>query len=161
MQTEGCDIDNFRSTTGYIFQIGGAAVSWKSKRHDYVAQSTAEAEYMALASTAQEAVWMRELNADMKNKQNGPTAVFEDIMNELFSWQRTLNFMEELKKYHCIRQQVTTKSVKIKYCHTEDKVADTLAKGLTSQKFERLRRLCIRNEPASEECESMTLTDRQ
>ena len=45
----GGDFDNYRSTTGYIFQIGGTAVSWKSRKQDCVALYTAEAEYMALA----------------------------------------------------------------------------------------------------------------
>ena len=48
------DVTDRRSTSGYIFQIGGTAVSWRSKKQSCVALSTAEAEYMALASAAQE-----------------------------------------------------------------------------------------------------------
>ena len=58
--------------------MGGVAVTWKSKKQDCVALSTAEAEYMPLACTAQEAVWMRELNTDMNNKLNGPSTIYED-----------------------------------------------------------------------------------
>ena len=50
------DLDDRKSTSGYIFHTGGAAVSWKSKKQSSVALSTAEAEYMALASAAQEAL---------------------------------------------------------------------------------------------------------
>ena len=50
----GGDIDDRKSTSGYLFQIGGTAVSWRSKKQTCVALSTAEAEYMALASAAQE-----------------------------------------------------------------------------------------------------------
>uniref|UniRef100_A0A1X7SFX4 Reverse transcriptase Ty1/copia-type domain-containing protein n=1 Tax=Amphimedon queenslandica TaxID=400682 RepID=A0A1X7SFX4_AMPQE len=162
----GGDVDNYRSTTGYIFQIGGVAVSWKSKRQDCVALSTAEAEYMALASTAQEAVWMRELNADMNNKPNGPTTIFEDNQSAI-SMAKNPQFHGRAKhigiKYHFIREQVSTESVQIKYCRTEDMVADIFTKGLTHEKFERLRSLCgIHNQPASEkECGSMALADRQ
>ncbi|XP_064403839.1 uncharacterized protein LOC135349261 [Halichondria panicea] len=46
------DCNDYKSTTGYMFQIGGTAVTWKSKKQSCVALSTAEA---ALASTAQEA----------------------------------------------------------------------------------------------------------
>ena len=38
-------------------------VSWRSKKQTCVALSTAEAEYMALASAGQEAVWMRLLTS--------------------------------------------------------------------------------------------------
>jgi len=41
--------------------MGGAAISWRSKKQGCVAISTAKAECMALASTAQEAIWLRQL----------------------------------------------------------------------------------------------------
>ena len=46
------DIDDHKSTSGYLFQVSGAAVSWRSKRQSCVALSTAEAEYMVLSSAA-------------------------------------------------------------------------------------------------------------
>ncbi len=52
-------MDDRKSTSGYLFQISGGAVSWRSKKQTCVALSTAEAEYVALASAAQEALWMR------------------------------------------------------------------------------------------------------
>ena len=35
-----------RSTSGYVFNLGSAAISWSSKRQPIVALSTCEAEYM-------------------------------------------------------------------------------------------------------------------
>ena len=55
------DLDDCRSTSGYVFKLNGAAFSWRSKKQSCVALSTAEAEYMALASAVQEAVWMQRL----------------------------------------------------------------------------------------------------
>ena len=57
------DTDDYKSTTGYMFQISGAAISKKQSR---VALSTAEAEYTALASTAQEAIWMQQLKGSVE-----------------------------------------------------------------------------------------------
>ena len=50
----GGDLDNRKSTSGYMymFQVGGTAVSWRSKKRTFVALSIAEAEYIALASAA-------------------------------------------------------------------------------------------------------------
>ena len=42
-----------KSTSGYLFQMAGGPVSWKSRKQDSVALSTAEAEYIALSSAAQ------------------------------------------------------------------------------------------------------------
>ena len=43
----------------------GSPVSWKSKKQSSVALSTADAEYMALVSSTQEAVWMRQLSSEI------------------------------------------------------------------------------------------------
>nr|GEX06432.1 retrovirus-related Pol polyprotein from transposon TNT 1-94 [Tanacetum cinerariifolium] len=45
---EGC-LDSGKSTTGYVFIVGGTAVSWMSRIQKCVAMSTIEAEYMAMA----------------------------------------------------------------------------------------------------------------
>ena len=50
------DVDSCRSSSGYVLQMSGCAVSWKSKRQNCVALSTGEAEYVALSSAVQEAM---------------------------------------------------------------------------------------------------------
>ncbi len=59
-----------KSTSGYVFQIGGTNW-WNSHKLACVALSTAEAEYIALASTAQESVWLQQLLADITTEENG------------------------------------------------------------------------------------------
>ena len=49
--------------------MNNAAVSWKSKKHSCAALCTAEAEYIALAGATQEAIWIRQLLADLNNEQ--------------------------------------------------------------------------------------------
>ncbi len=51
---------------------------WRSKKQACVALSTAEAEYIALASAGQEAVWMRSLTAELCGSQVEAVTVFED-----------------------------------------------------------------------------------
>jgi hypothetical protein len=43
-----------KSTTGFCTFVGGNLVTWKSKKQNVVARSSAEAEYRAMASTASE-----------------------------------------------------------------------------------------------------------
>jgi len=50
------DRDNRRSTTGYVFTIGGTAVSWVSKIQSVVALSTTKAEYVAATKASKEMI---------------------------------------------------------------------------------------------------------
>jgi hypothetical protein len=51
--------NNSKATNGYIFSIDGGVVSWKSKKHTILAQSTMESEIIALAIASEEASWLR------------------------------------------------------------------------------------------------------
>jgi hypothetical protein len=50
------DLDKRRSLTGYVFTVGRCAVSWKATLQDVPAQSTTEAEYMAINEACKEAI---------------------------------------------------------------------------------------------------------
>ena len=43
-----------------------------------VALSTAEAEYIAMSTATQEAIWLRQLIAEISNSSESPTLIFED-----------------------------------------------------------------------------------
>ena len=64
------DVNDRKSTTGYLFQLSGGAVTWKSKKQSCVALSTAEAEYIALSSAAQESVWLKHLTTESSQIAN-------------------------------------------------------------------------------------------
>ena len=70
------DIDDRKSTSGYLCQIGGTAISWRSKKQTCVALSTAEAEYMALVNAAQEAIWLRQLITDLRSASTEAMVIF-------------------------------------------------------------------------------------
>ena len=61
----GC-LDTRRSTTGYVFSTYGGIVSWKSRRQPTVALSTTQAELLASTEAGKEAIWLRQLLADLE-----------------------------------------------------------------------------------------------
>ena len=72
------DVGDRKSTSGYAFLLGGAAVSWKSTKQTTVALSTAEAEYIALFSASQEAIWLQQLISDLSKKALHKMIIYED-----------------------------------------------------------------------------------
>ena len=52
---------DFLSTTGYIFTLGSIVICWKSKKQTIIANSTMEAELIALVLASEKANWLRDL----------------------------------------------------------------------------------------------------
>jgi hypothetical protein len=137
------DVDDRHSTSGYVFLVSGSVVSWKSKKQTSVALSTAEAEYVALASAAQEALWLRQLLGDLTMNQSAkPILIFEDNQSAI-AMTKNPQYHGRSKhidiKHHFVREQVEHGAVVLQYCPTENMIADLLTKGLSSQQFEKLR----------------------
>nr|CAN63433.1 hypothetical protein VITISV_033829 [Vitis vinifera] len=63
----GC-VDDMRSTSGYCFSFGSGVFSWSSRKQEVVAQSTAEAEYIAAVAAVNQALWLRKLLTDLDMK---------------------------------------------------------------------------------------------
>jgi hypothetical protein len=61
----GGDTDDRKSTTGIIFFLGQKAVAWQSQKQRVVALSSCEAEYIAGAGAACQAVWLARLLKDI------------------------------------------------------------------------------------------------
>ncbi len=52
----GGDLEDRRSTTWFVFMIGGGAISWSSKRQLAIELSTMEAEYMVNTQATKEGI---------------------------------------------------------------------------------------------------------
>jgi hypothetical protein len=47
-----------RSTTGYVFTIGGTTISWISRLQKVVSLSTTEEEYLVAREDSKEMIWL-------------------------------------------------------------------------------------------------------
>ncbi len=132
------NVDTGRSTSGYLFIIGGTAVSWASRKQETVALFSTEAEYMGQSAATQEVIWLRGLISEITNKELEPTTLFADnrgavalAVNPTFH-RRTKHIAI---RYHFIREKVEDDTIKLVWLSTNDMVADGLTKGLPKAKF--------------------------
>ena len=135
------DGDGRRSRTGYVFMLNGGAVSWRSQKQQSVALSTAEAEYMALAATTQEAMFLRQLMMDMQQHQHAGTVIYEDNQSCIALTKNTMTTGRSKHidiKYHFCRERQESGDIDVQYCSTEDMLADVLTKPVAAPRHKKL-----------------------
>ena len=139
----GGDLTDCKSTCDYHFQIGSTSITWQSKKQSYVALSTAEAEYVALAGAPQETTWLKQLYQDLQGS-NEPIVIYEDNQSAI-SIAMNPQFHGRVKhiniKYHFVRDQVSGNNIEVVYCQTDEMVADMLTKALGRVKHEKFREM--------------------
>ena len=107
-----------------------------------MSKSSTKAEYTALSGACQEAVWMRRLLADIGFEQRGPSTIFEDNQGaiELVKNPKFHNRTKHIDvSFHFIKEQVNLKAISVKYCPTQDMLADIMTKGLPKIAFQKFR----------------------
>lgn len=132
------DPDERHSTTGYIFTLQGGAISWNSKRQPSVALSTTEAEYMALSSATQEALWLRGLASEIGLKTEHPTLIHCDNRSAI-QLSETANYSARTKhidtRHHFLREKITEGKIKLLHLPSVEMPADMLTKAVTGTKL--------------------------
>ncbi|OIT28784.1 retrovirus-related pol polyprotein from transposon tnt 1-94, partial [Nicotiana attenuata] len=138
----GGSLDDMKSTSGYCFSLGSRMFSWCSKKQDTVAQSTAQAEFVAATAAVNQALWLREILVDLHMEPRKSTEVFVDnqaaiaISHNPVFHGKTKHFNIKL---FFLREVQKDGAITLVYCKTEEEVADIFKKPLPVSKFELLR----------------------
>jgi hypothetical protein len=139
----GC-ADTRKSTTGYVLVLNGAAVSWKSKRQNVVALSSAEAEFMAASSLVQEVIYIRKLLTNLGFPQRNATEIGEDNRTCIAWSEGSVGGRVRAKhidlRQHFVHNAVQDKVLSLRSIKSEDNVADLLTKPLAEPAFQVLRK---------------------
>ncbi|CAN1745338.1 Retrovirus-related Pol polyprotein from transposon TNT 1-94 [Linum perenne] len=127
--------DDVSSTSGFVFTLGGAAVSWKSTKQTCIARSTMESEFIALDTACQEAEWIRSLLADIPVWKK-PTPAVSLHCDSQAAIHVAKSTVYNGKKRHLHLRHETVRSllesgvISMEYVKSEKNLADPLTKGL-------------------------------
>jgi hypothetical protein len=135
----GGDVQDRKSTSGYIFRFAGSGISWKSTHQRIVAFSSTEAEYIAANEAVCEALWLKQIAAELE------IGKYAEAINIYCDNTSTINlahcngYRPRTKhidiRYHGIRDYISKELIEISYVNTNENTADMLTKPVTTEKL--------------------------
>ena len=131
-------IDNRRSTSGYFTFVGGNLVTWRRKKQNVVARSSAEAEFRGMALGICEALWQRLLLTDLGYLPRQPIRLYCDnkaacdIAHNPVQYDRTKHVEVDI---FFIKEKLDEKIVELPKIRSKDQLADILTKSFSSRVF--------------------------
>ena len=129
------DSDEVKSTNGYVFTLGGGAVSWKSSKQTCIARSTMESELIALEKACSEAEWLRNLLANLPISSHLPPSIYVHcdcqaaiarVKSKIYNGKS-----RHIRMRHSVVQQLLESGVvSLDFVRSELNLADPLTKPL-------------------------------
>jgi len=137
------ELSDRSSTSGYVYQLAGGAISWSSKKQLSIALSSTEAEYIAGVHATKEVVWLRQLLAELGLLDDDPTILHIDNQSAM-AIAKNPQFYDRTKHievwHHFLCHKVEDGEIRLEYVPTGDQVADALIKGLNQEKHNKFAR---------------------
>ncbi|KAL6327752.1 hypothetical protein AAG906_024722 [Vitis piasezkii] len=122
------NVKDSKSHSGYVFTLGGAAVSWKSSKQTVIARSTMESEFIALDKCGEEAEWLRHFLEDIPRWSKLTSNMYNGKSRHI------------RRRHNTIRQLLSTGVISVDYVKSKDNIADPLTKGLNRELVEKSSR---------------------
>ncbi|SGY55152.1 BQ5605_C006g03978 [Microbotryum silenes-dioicae] len=134
----GACVNTSISTMGFVFYLAGSAVSWSSKRQTRVADSTTDAEYLALSHAGKEAIYLTQLLSELHVRPIDAAHIFTD--NEAAAAVahdpvRTSGTRHIRLRKHFVRNMVNRGDISLSHIGTANMVADLFTKALGPKIF--------------------------
>jgi hypothetical protein len=128
-----------QALSGYIFLIDGGAISWSSRKQEFVSLSTAEAEYITLTHASKEALWIKQFIMELFRPLDFPITLYSDNQGAItLAHAEPGQYHSRTKHidihYYFIRQLVLNNSITLIYKNTNEMVADIFTKPLSGVK---------------------------
>ncbi|KAL0394462.1 UNVERIFIED_CONTAM: Secreted RxLR effector protein [Sesamum latifolium] len=106
------DDDDANSQSDFVFKLNGGVVAWKSSKQDTTADSTTEAEYIAVSEAAKEAFWMKNYIQELGVVTSiaEPVVIFCDNNGAITQAKKPRSHHHSkyiLRRYHLLREMLS------------------------------------------------------
>ena len=125
------------STSGWVFILNQAAISWGSKKQKSVALSSCEAEIVAASEASKEAVYLRNLAAELGYDQTDPTDLHMDNRSAIdvaYNPEHHTQMKHVDRRHFYVRELVEDHVIRCPFVSTDDNWADFFTKALPPRK---------------------------
>ncbi|CAL2245782.1 unnamed protein product [Prunus armeniaca] len=136
------DLNDRKSTSGYVFLLSSATVAWSSRKQPVVTLSTTEAEFIAAASCACQAVWLRRILEELDFIQEKPAVIICDNSSTIKLSKNPVMHGRSKHidvRFHFLRYLARDEVIKLEHCPSNMQVADILIKPLKLEAYIRMR----------------------
>ncbi|KAF3636980.1 hypothetical protein FXO37_25158 [Capsicum annuum] len=139
-----------KSISGYVFTIGGGAVSWKSSKQTCIARSTMEYKFITLDKAGEETEWLQNFLEDISYcpKPVAPVCIHCDsqaAIGRAGSMMYNGKFFHIRRRHNTVRELLSSGIITIDYVKSKDNVSDPLTKGLSRERVEITSKgICLR-----------------
>jgi hypothetical protein len=136
------DLDDRKSTSGYVFKLGNGIISWSSKKQPIVTLSTTEAEFVAAASCACQGIWLRNILEHVKIGQSNKTVIYCDNSSSIKLSKNPImhgRCKHIDVRFHFLRDLTKDGIIELVFCKSEDQLADIMTKPLKLDTFCNIR----------------------
>lgn len=136
----GGDLDGAKSTSGYVFLMQGAAISWCAQTQQTVAIATAEAELASAVAAIQEAIWLQNFEGELFKDASTSTGMVLYCDNKS-AIQYIKNKVPNSRMKHVfikdkfVEEKIKNGDIVIEYVSTNEMAADIFTKAVPLAKF--------------------------
>ena len=125
-----------KSTSCWIFTLGGGAISWASKKQSFISHSLIESEFIALATAGKEAEWLRNIFYDIELWPQPMPAISvycdsQATMSKAYSKIYNGKSRHISLRHEYVRQLIEDGIISIVYVKSSSNLADHFTKNLS------------------------------
>jgi hypothetical protein len=145
------DVDELYAMSGYVFTLGGAAISWWSCKQTILMRSTMEAELATLDTATMEADWLHELLMDLPIVKKPLPAILMNCDNQTVI-VKVHSSKDNMKSSRHIKRQLKSNRkmrnsgvITLDYIHTEKNLTYLFTKGQSRNVIDAAsKKMCLR-----------------